>query len=133
MRTIKFRAWVPQTKTMKEVYGITPYKVSFSDVPTSSELIEVGCSLLECVLMQFTGLLDKNGKEIYEGDIISDGEWKQRVYATEGGFAVKSLFWSGDFSDLKLGDELVLEPLSDPQTISYIKQNCEVIGNIYES
>ena len=60
MRTIKFRAWIENKKYMA-VQG-TP------DLETlHSFMFHYGNSEN---LMQFTGLYDKNGKEIYEGDIL---------------------------------------------------------------
>lgn len=61
MRQIKFRAWDKNSKTMLYV-GDNP---SWAD--TTGKLID---SFEDEGLMQFTGLHDKNGKEIYEGDII---------------------------------------------------------------
>ena len=59
MREIKFRAWNITKKVMWNNFevGITNNEL---------HIIEMN----ECILLQFTGLLDKNGKEIYEGDII---------------------------------------------------------------
>jgi uncharacterized phage protein (TIGR01671 family) len=55
MREIKFRAWIKDSERMNYSFTIleNPY------IPND-----------EVVLMQYTGLKDKNGKEIYEGDII---------------------------------------------------------------
>jgi YopX protein len=57
-RTIKFRAWdnVDYMSNPFTLQDIQEGKIQFTS---------------DCKVMQFTGLLDKNGKEIYEGDLIS--------------------------------------------------------------
>lgn len=62
-------------------------------------------------LMQYTGLHDKNGKEIYEGDIV---EWQ-----------------SGD--DVSRMAVHFRVEYGRCMTIPYINSKCEVIGNIHES
>jgi len=114
MREIKFRAWDNLRKKMlcKGVKFMIYEDGSWSGVDAIS-----GGVLVEedDILMQYTGLKDKNGKEIYEGDIVKfsgRGKWIVEWESGENdGYS-----WEGYSTPIK----------SDYKTF-------EIIGNIYEN
>lgn len=108
MREIKFRAWEPKKLQMWTPQYRAPYEM-LRDAARSS-----------AILMQYTGLKDRNGVEIYEGDILKysgkrhDGSKYEGVYQVDWGIC--------GHSDRGIGWQI------DPDEV--IKE--EVIGNIYE-
>lgn len=67
MRTIKFRAWNKNGKYFLPFEETNDYILD----PDNGQIINQKWGTeVNCELMQFTGLLDKNGKGIYEGDIL---------------------------------------------------------------
>ena len=119
MRDIKFRAYNPRDKKMH--CDITGFEF-FGDGNMSGVFIDGIFFLIEEVeLMQYTGLKDKNGKEIYEGDIIlidKENQIKGQVKYSEkyAGFIITNTN--------SIADEA--ENLSD-----YIE--VEILGNIYDN
>lgn len=82
-------------------------------------------------LQRFTGLLDIEGAEIYEDDILLDEDrnTEYRVYSLRGGFGIKAVYWADSKEELTSADTLIIEPLVDAQTRSYVTGYCKIIGN----
>ncbi len=133
MREIKFRAWNNREKVMSLLRGFD-FLIKQAIINCPNEKSKTAISSWdykdkEIKLMQFTGLQDKNGVDIYEGDVVNlcyeyfDGHY--RVEECVG----TVFFENGSFKmSYKKYDEVREWRLDEPEILSV-----EVIGNIYEN
>ena len=124
MREIKFRAWLKEDKKMVnvETMDFTDKSIQYLK---RSEIINAYILRRESdddvELMQYTGLKDKNGKEIYEGDILffRDENMKYIVVWQDAAFIIKSI-------EIRKYSEKMCW-LDDTEIC------CEIVGNVYEN
>jgi len=112
MKSIKFRAWNNMFKKMDFGGGDLLLRINSDDFTEP---------------MQYTGLEDKNGIEIYEGDILSGYKCHYPVEYNAGSF-----MWNDEF----LGHTIEVD--TDGLELYYLVESdgcdtLEVIGNIYEN
>lgn len=119
MRVPKFRAWVKDEKRMTDVHEMTfidgeAYLIS--DI-TGFYAYE------EFKLMQSTGLKDKNGNEIYEGDIV-------RFTLTDG---FSYVVGEDGMVKYKIGAFYILNGLTEYLISNINTKDIEVVGDIYNN
>jgi len=127
MREIKFRAWDTDTKKMIPPEAIA--RIHCKPKPFALTLIgdKGDGASFNFILSQFTGLKDKNGTEIYEGDVVAfhyEDKHKNSFYFRAG------VVWDAEWASFEIGGP-GRQPGEIP--ISDLKDYAEVIGNIYEN
>lgn len=134
-REIKFRAWDASGQYFKPLEDEGDYY--FRDDDNGLCLYDKWGKCKNTILMQYTGLKDKNGKEIYEGDIVRsphfiDVHKRQHYLFHEVKWDVKYHLWKTVAIGNKEGESINAH--GNPPLWIYFKneQNAEVIGNIYE-
>lgn len=125
MREIKFRMW--NGSQMRQVHSMFS-KAHERIVNPPSDDPEYNFNHQE-PLMQYTGLKDKNGKEIYEGDIVLDWKTSRRVKWSNQNASFYLSHLDGKRAFYKEFIECLQSQSSGPVHCNTI----EVIGNIYEN
>ena len=120
----RYRAWMKSLKWMCDVTNMS-FDSKFVDICQQGDTeryTEMSVEFDEITLMQSTGLFDRNGKEIFEGDILDYRGRKALVR------------WHGSYASFiyRFVDELQNRNTEwKPLYLAYMK--CEIIGNIYEN
>ncbi len=137
-RPIKFRIWIKNTKELVHWHEHPEWITDAIPFDSGDEWTD------NCELMQFTGLLDINGKEIYEGDILQSEENQAAAGIGMGLYSPNEMmklnnyvkryhevkFCNGSFAispgrmDCLMGGRFLL---------SDARYHVEVVGNIFEN
>lgn len=129
---LKFRAWDSAKKEMfKDTFAITEsgqvVVVEQEDVMSPPDYVFVD----HLVIMQSTGLFDRNGQEIFEGDIIQTSAFACIVV-----FGQYTYVGDKNALETEIGfylSFLNIKPATYAPFDKYYWDNCEVIGNIHEN
>ncbi len=134
MRKIKFRAW--HGSGSMQFLGVINWNDNVVEPLGGGEEVSID----EIVLMQFTGLHDKNGKEIYEGDIVVKNSYiwfdknKPNYRGTVEWIYSQWQVVAHCINKNKRGiSDGINEGLNDDGFEDNEKSDWEVIGNIYEN
>ena len=125
MREIKFRAWVSDLgakhlRRMVRVNTLSEYQVCFHEQVMGEYCQRRG----DVILMQYTGLKDKNGIEIYEGDIVNvTMNYADTTLPHMGEIVYDEEF--GAFATKNLSGKTLLH--------NHCLHTLKIIGNIYQN
>lgn len=116
MREIKFRAWDKELKMMDYDFYLHSSGKQYQFAERNYDTPHIEIEPCDLKVMQYTGLKDKNGREIYEGDIVN------HLYHYYAGHGVVS-----EENEIIVIEDIAKLPFDGSSV------ECEIIGNIYEN
>jgi len=117
MREIKFKA-----EYKNKIYEVIAIFFDINQVQLKREnCLSIDVAMIDCKLLDFTGLQDVTGRDIYEGDIVDVGKVMQRLCIIEFKNAKFVLKFQDDFE------------VGSPTDIDMFIDRIRIIGNIYEN
>ena len=119
MRELKFRAWDKSVEHLYEVQTLIDGGGVIGRYVLNGEMNYIQLCADEVIIEQYTGLKDKNGKEIYEGDIVLNTYYDDNE--------MYMVLWVND--SVAFG----MESLDDMELYKLPLESLEVIGNIHEN
>ena len=123
-RPIKFRAW---NKNGRMFY----WDMLKNDTPLFGPLTDKTKEVF--AVMQFTGLLDKNGKEVYEGDVVRIPKYETRWKNGEPDFDWRVFKVIHNHYVYAFENSVIYTPFSSYDASTLEEWELEVIGNVYEN
>ena len=131
MRKIKFRVWHNNEKRWLDPWAEEDPMLSLQDFGKGCEVYlydrktkehsNINCQMDDVVIQQYTGLKDKNGVEIYEGDLLLSGFFRTEENPVEVSWKDDYSHWGFDAKNGQRGPLLKIH-----------QQSYEVVGNIFE-
>jgi uncharacterized phage protein (TIGR01671 family) len=125
-REIEFRAWDSDFKLMLYEFTDDGYSVDMQYGKLVVGSYDGNDDYFELPLMQFTGLLDKNGNKCFDGDIVKLNGWGRT--SVNAGYT--SIIWDIDVIGWNFENSNYAE---DRYDFRKAVSHCEVVGNIYET